>query len=299
MARKLEVKISIIGAGAVGSAIAYALMLRGLVGELVLIDVNSKLANAEMLDIKHGLSCLPSVEIVCGDYADIKDSDMIIITAGRSRKEGESRLDLTQDNLKIASVIASNIRKNYNKGVVLVVSNPVDIITYAMSVQLGLADGMVFGTGCILDTSRLSSIVSEYIGRSVEVPVIGEHGSSQIALWNEISDCDLTDSQKIAMEDDVRAMGAEIIAGKGRTFFGISSCVCCIVEAVFEDKLAKMPVSVPLNGEYGLKDVALSVPCVVGKNGARIIDDIEFSVREQSFLQEAAKNLKSTYISVF
>ena len=291
-ADKQKRKVSIIGAGAVGSGIAYALMLRGLTQEIVLIDINEKLANAEMLDIRHGLHCMPFSNISCGEYSDIKDSSLIIVTAGRSRNQGESRLDLAGDNLKIMSDIASNIEKYYNGGVVLVVSNPVDVLTYYLTKRLNLPHGKVFGTGCILDTSRLSSIVSDYLGQEVEIPVIGEHGNSQTAFWSAIGDCGLNESQKTAMEADVRAMGAEIIAGKGKTFYGIATCVCCIAEAIIGNRPAKLSVSTLLNGEYGIKDAALSVPCTVDADGARVLADINFSEKELAFLKETARNLK-------
>ena len=169
---KSQRKISIIGTGAVGSAIAYAIMMRGLADKIVFIDTNKKLANAELLDIKHGLHNIPCAELVNGDYSDIKDSSIIIVTAGRSRREGESRLDLAQDNIKIAAEITENIKTYYNTGVVIVVSNPVDVITYYMTKHLNLAKGKVFGTGCMLDSSRLSAILTDYLGRNVEIPVI-------------------------------------------------------------------------------------------------------------------------------
>ncbi len=293
-AERHKTKISIIGAGAVGSAIAYALMLRGLADEIVFIDINEKLANAEMLDIKHGVKCIPDVDIFCGDYSDIKNSSMIIVTAGRGRKEGESRLDLTYDNLKITEEIACGIEKYYNCGIVLVVSNPVDIITCYLAKRLNLERGKVFGTGCILDTSRLSAIVSDYFERKLEIPVIGEHGSSQYALWNISGELDLSMPQKSAMEADVRAMGAEIIAGKGKTFYGIATCVCSVAQAVICDTPVELCVSVLLNGEYGIYDAALSIPCIVDSNGARVNENRRLPDEIITFLKKTAQNLNNT-----
>ena len=291
---KSQRKISIIGTGAVGSAIAYAIMMRGLADKIVLIDTNKKLANAELLDIKHGLHNIPCAELVCGDYSDIKDSSIIIVTAGRSRREGESRLDLAQDNIKIAAKIAENIKTYYNTGVVIVVSNPVDVITYYMTKHLNLEKGKVFGTGCMLDSSRLSAILTDYLGKNVEIPVIGEHGNSQIPLWSAIGECGLSESQKAAMEDNVRSMGAEIIAGKGKTFFGIATCVAVLTETIIKNKPTKLCISTVLNGEYGIKDAALSVPCIVDSIGVKIIENLNLSSKELMFLQKTARAIYTT-----
>lgn len=288
---KSQRKISIIGTGAVGSAIAYAIMMRGFADKIVLIDTNKKLANAELLDIKHGLHNIPCAELVCGDYSDIKDSSIIIVTAGRSRREGESRLDLAQDNIKIAAEIAENIKTYYNTGVVIVVSNPVDIITYYMTKHLNLAKGKVFGTGCMLDSSRLSAILTDYLGKNVEIPVIGEHGNFQIPLWSAIGECGLSESQKAAMEDDVRSMGAEIIAGKGKTFYGIATCAAVLAGAIISDIPICTSVSTVLDGEYGIKDTALSIPCLINSNGAKILSGVTLSDEEREKLLKTANFL--------
>jgi L-lactate dehydrogenase len=180
-------KVAIIGAGYVGASIAYALMLKEYTSTIVLIDSNHDKAAAEVWDIKHGLSHLKPANIYCGDFSDIADSDLIIIAAGRNRRTGETRLDMTYDNLIIAKAIAIEVKKYYNKGLILIISNPVDIITYKMTEWLGLPKGTVFGSGCILDVSRLNNIIADYAQvdiDSVSSRIIGEHGESLVVLWS-------------------------------------------------------------------------------------------------------------------
>ena len=309
MQKKANKKVSIIGMGAVGAGIAYALMLKDIADELVFIDINEKLVNAEMLDIRHGIPNMGRTKITCGSYKDIKNSDMIIITAGRSRKSNESRLDLAEENIKITEIIAQNIEKYYNKGVILVVSNPVDVITYYLTRRLKLEKGKIFGTGCILDSSRLTNVISDYIKLDtgfINISIIGEHGSTQIPAWSnaEAAQMPLDEyckainlpfgtKEKAAMEKKVRNMGTEIIAGKGKTYYGISTCVCFIADAVLNNRNITASVSSLLHGEYRIDDVALSLPSLINSGGVKLILPVKYSLEEISLLNQSAQALKS------
>ncbi len=302
-------KVAIVGAGFVGSTIAYALVLKQLAHEIVLIDVKLETSYAEAQDINHGIMELGFSNVYSGSYSDIKDSDLIIVTTGRNRRPGESRLDMTFDNLKIAESVIVEIKKNYTKGIVLVVANPVDIITYKMVKGLGLEKGKVFGTGCILDTSRFTRILADYLGvnpEGVNVEIIGEHGESQVLLWNSIRidnmpikeyfskvNKSLGIDEKEKLEKSVIKMGADIIKGKGRTHYGIATCVCYIVDAILNGHKVVACVSTLFDGEYGITDVAMSFPSVIDINGVSKIVGQKLAEDELDKLQLSKKMLRN------
>ncbi|MBP0979461.1 MAG: L-lactate dehydrogenase [Oscillospiraceae bacterium] len=300
-------KISIIGAGAVGSNIAYSLVIKNLAKNIALIDINNKLVQAEVLDIKHGISCFGDVNIKVGTYQDdIKDSDIIIVTAGRSRRPGETRLDMIVENLKISKIIAENIKKYYNNNKIIVVSNPVDIITYQISKILDINKNLIFGTGCSLDTSRFIFSIADYIScpiSDVSGLVIGEHGDSQVIVWSQTkikniliddyckSNNILFDQEiKSKIENDVIKMGANIISGKNKTHFGISTCVCHLVDIILNNKKQIISLSSCLDGEFGLCGVSLSLPFVLGQDG---VEKLEESICKNLTLEEKSKLIKS------
>ena len=297
-------KVSIIGCGYVGSTIAYALMMKELVDEIVLIDINKEITNAETLDIRHGIPYMGLCNIHSGYYSDITDSDLIVITAGRNRKPNESRLDLAADNVKTAKSVCNELSKYYNTGVILVVSNPVDIITAKVTEWLKLPKGVVFGTGCILDSSRFTNVIADYLKLNSEIvnaQIIGEHGASQIAMWSKVTIAGMPISEycrsigykfnqevKEEIERKVMSMGTDIIKGKGRTHYGIATCVCYIADAILTKRATIVSVSSVLNGEYGINGVALSVPSIVTSNGiertlADYIDDEEYKKIKSSY----------------
>ncbi len=313
-------KIAIIGAGFVGASIAYALTITDRAKEVILIDVDKKKAVGEVDDIAHGLANLGSVAIKAGEYTDCKDCDLIIVTAGRNRRPGESRLDMIKDNLVIIRDIASKMKPYYTKGAVLMVSNPVDILTYEMDKLMGLPSGRVFGMGCLLDSSRFTRTVAEYIGvfdkdskcslDSVKhCYILGEHGDSQVPVYSRITVC--SDDGEYSLEDyckhigaewdeekkeelsaTVKNMGASIISAKGRTHYGIATCVCAIADIMFGDKQSTLAVSSILNGEYGISDVAISVPCVLDRNGIKERKEFPLSDEELAALRESAVRVK-------
>lgn len=301
-------KVVIIGAGFVGSSIAYALTLKNIAKEIVLIDIDPTKAEGEAFDIQHGIPSMGMSSVRTGSYDDCSDCDLIVITAGRNRRVGESRLDMINDNIKIFDSVIENLKPVYSRGVILVVSNPVDLLTYYCDLRMALPNGRVMGTGCILDTSRLIREIANYVGLSTEVikcNIIGEHGDSQIPIWSKLSIagvpmeeyCRLVDLKwnetiKNQIYNKVKNMGATIIADKGRTHFGIATCVCSIADAILNQRLTIASVSTSLQGEYGLTNVALSLPSIIGVNGVecRLMECL--SENETQLLLSSAISLK-------
>lgn len=306
----LNRKVAIIGAGAVGSSIAYALTIRNLASEIILIDVDKKRATGEAMDIQHGIPYMGTSSVRAGGYQDCADCDLIIITAGRARRTGETRLDMIADNIGIIKNVVDDIKKYYTHGVVLVVSNPVDILTHKVAEWMNLPNGKVFGTGCILDTSRLIRCIADYIGintESIKCNIVGEHGDTQFPVWSRLSIAGLSieeycenvglewsDKQKEELYRQVRNMGASIIENKGRTHYGIATCVCSLADAILNQRPTIAPVSSPLEGEYDIEGVSISVPSIVSVNGVehRMIE--HWTDEELRLLQISAKKMKET-----
>ena len=301
-------KVVIIGSGNVGASIAYALTIRNLAREIILIDKDRQRAIGEALDIQHGIPYMGVSSVRTGDYTDCENCDLIIITAGRNRKVGENRLDLISDNVAIVEDVISKMKPYYNRGAILMVANPVDILTYKCTKLMGLPDGRVFGTGNILDSSRLIRIVADYVGLNTEVVkgnIVGEHGDHQIPIWSRLSiagvpveeycaDVGLSWNEAIRdeMAKTVRGLGAEIIKDKGKTHYGIATCVCFIAEAILNQRLTIAPVSSILNGEYGIKDVSLSVPSIIGAGGVERRLEERWTKEEYAKFKETAASLK-------
>lgn len=278
-------KAVVIGAGYVGSSIAYALALRDIAREIVLIDIDKEKCAGEAQDIRHGIAGMGTVDLYAGDYPDCADCDLIIITAGRNRRSGESRLDLVNDNVSIINSVVRSIQKYYTRGVILVISNPVDILTYKVDEWMRLGDGSVFGTGCMLDTSRFVRSVADYIGLSTGVIngyLVGEHGDGQVPVWSRVTVggipireyCDdagivWNDTVRTRIAEKTRMMGAEIISAKGKTHYGIATCVCYIADSIINQRPTIASVSSHLLGEHGVRDIALSVPSVIGPSGVQ------------------------------
>lgn len=278
-------KIAIIGTGFVGTTIAYSLVLRDIAREIVLIDIDERKAMGEAWDIRHGIPSMGTTDLYVGNYADCVNCDMIIITAGRNRKSGQTRLDIASENTIILKSVVNSIKRYYTRGVILVVSNPVDILVQKASEWMELPNGRVFGTGCILDTSRFVRCIADYIGLSTEVIsgyLVGEHGDSQIPIWSRVTVgeipigeyCnevgvlwDKNSQNDIALK--TRAMGMEIIRAKGKTHYGIATCVCYLADAILNQRPTIVSVTSPLLGEYGVRGVSLSVPSLVDLSGVQ------------------------------
>lgn len=301
-------KVAIIGCGFVGSSIAFTLMQRSTFSEMVLIDADVKKAEGEALDISHGLPYSAPMEIYAGGYDDLTDAALIIIAAGANQKEGETRLDLIDRNLSIFSRIIPELKKRNCQGIILVVSNPVDILTYAAIKMSGFPPERVIGSGTVLDTARLKYLLSRQLdvdARSVHAVIIGEHGDSELAVWSgaNISGVDLSHfcelrglfHYKASMQktySEVRDSAYEIIRRKGATYYGIAMAVARIAESITRDEHSILPVSTLLNGEYGIEGLCLSIPSVVGSLGVEKILDIPLSGTEQRELTASAEALR-------
>lgn len=304
-------KVVIIGAGFVGASIAYALTLKNSTDEIVLIDKNNNSAKGEALDINHGVSLMGSSYVHCGNYEECKDSQIIILTAGKHRDNGQTRMDLAKENIEITKNIISEIKKYYNGALILVISNPVDIITTLVTEMMGLPDGMVFGSGTLLDTSRLTCKVAEYMNlRPTEINcfVVGQHGECSFPVWSKSTVKGLSideycksnnllwnDTIKGHINNSVRIMGADIISAKGKTQYGIATCVCLLVDLILNNKSTIVCVSSLLKGEYGIKDISLSVPSIVDKNGVHKIFNQNWLDSEFSSLREIGISLSEEY----
>lgn len=302
-------KVVVIGAGAVGSSIAYALTIRNLAREIVLIDVDNNRAQGEAMDIQHGIPYMGISSVRAGDYSECANADLIIITAGRARRPGETRLDMISDNVGIIKNVTDQIKKYYTHGTILVVSNPVDILTHKITEWMGLPNGKVFGTGCILDTSRLIRSLSDYININIEAikcNVVGEHGDTQFPVWSRLGIAGLSmdeycsnmglewnEQRKAEIYDSVKKMGATIIENKGRTHYGIATCVCSLADAILNQRPTIAPVSSTLQGEYGIKNVTISIPSIVGVNGVEHRLEERWTDEECQLLRVSADKISS------
>lgn len=302
-------KAAVIGCGFVGSSIAFALMEKRIFSEIVLLDINREKAEGEAMDLSHGLPYTGSMmEIYAGTYDDITDCSMIIITAGANQKPDETRIDLIDKNVGIMKGVISEITKRSCEGILLIVSNPVDVLTYAALKMSGFPPQRVIGSGTVLDTARLKYLLSQELkvdARSVHAVIIGEHGDSELAVWSgaNISGIDLDHFYEFMghkdyterMEKiytDVRDSAYDIIERKGATYYGIAMAVGRIAECIIRDEHSVLPVSVMLDGEYGLRGLSLSVPSIVGKDGVERVLNIPLNGREIEQLEKSAAQMK-------
>ena len=284
-------KVAVIGCGFVGSSSAFALMQSGLFSEMVLIDADTKRAEGEAMDISHGISFARPMQIYAGNYDDITDAAIIVITAGANQKPDETRLDLIKKNAAIMKSIVGEIKKRDFGGILLIVSNPVDILTLIALKESGYPSNRVIGSGTVLDTGRFKYLLGEHLdvdSRSVHAFIIGEHGDSELAAWSnarigglKVNDfCELRghfnheQSMKKIFED-VRNSAYEIIERKHATYYGIAMAVKRICEAIVRNEKSILPVSSLMTGEYGLNDVVLSIPAVVGETGVQKVIPIK------------------------
>ncbi|MBO5198001.1 MAG: L-lactate dehydrogenase [Lachnospiraceae bacterium] len=304
-------KITIIGTGSVGSTIAYTLTVSGLASEIVMIDINSEKALGEALDIKQGIPFCTPCSIYAGSYADAANSDIVVITSGVARKPGQSRLELAQTNINIVKSIMPEITHYAPDAVYIIVSNPVDILTYAFCKCSGIPEDRIIGSGTILDTARLRARLSEYYSISqnnVHAYVLGEHGDSSFIPWSlanisniPIQECHASFSNSNNMlpelncaevEEYVRKSGGRIIERKGATFYAVSCSVCHLCRCVLNRMDTTMTVSTMMHGEYGIDDVCLSTLNTVGDRGIRGKVMLPLNDKEILQLQNSAEKLK-------
>ena len=310
-------KVSIIGTGSVGSTIAYTLTVMGLVSEIVMIDINSEKALGEALDIRQGTPFCGACSIYAGDYRDAVNSDIVIITSGIARKPGQSRLELAQTNVDITKMIIPEITKYAPNATYIIVSNPVDILTYAFVKLSGLPENRIIGSGTILDTARLRSRLSEYYNinqSNVHAYVFGEHGDSSFIPWSvaNISNVPIRDCQKLIstpgictpeldfeeIEQYVRKSGGRVIARKGATFYAVSVSVCHICKCLLAGIDTTMTVSTMMHGEYGVDDVCLSTLSLVGPDGLASKVNVSLTDGEVALLRNSAEKLKEVIKSL-
>lgn len=301
-------KAAMIGCGFVGSASVFSLMQSGLFSEIVLIDANKEKAEGEALDISHGIPFAKPMQIYAGDYNDIKDAAIVIISAGANQKPGETRLDLVKKNVGIFKTIIPEIAKIDYQGILLIVANPVDILTYTAWKLSGLPSNRVIGTGTVLDTARLKYILGERLGvdsRSIHAFIIGEHGDSEIAAWSSanVSGIKLDDFYEMRgkkhheqeleeIAEEVKDSAYEIIKKKKATYYGIAMSVKRVCESIIRDEKSILPISSVMDGDYGISDVALSMPSIVGKDGFETRVPISLDYGEQKALKKSAETLK-------
>ena len=306
-------KAVMIGCGFVGSASVFSLMQSGLFSEIAMIDSDNARAEGEALDISHGVPFAKPMKIYAGNYDDIENASIIIITAGANQKPGETRLDLVHRNIEIFKTIIPQIKQRDFKGILLIVSNPVDILTTVAVKLSGLPQNRVIGSGTVLDTARLKYAVGEHLNvdsRSVHAFIIGEHGDSEIAAFSSANIsgiplknfCEMrghynheADTDEIAQK--VRNSAYEIISRKKATYYGIAMSVKRICEAIVRDEKSILPISSMMNGEYGINDIALSLPAIVGKNGVETKVPIQLNENESAKLLESAKCLKDILLT--
>ncbi|HBW12564.1 MAG TPA: L-lactate dehydrogenase [Proteiniclasticum sp.] len=307
-------KVAVIGTGFVGSSSAFALMESGLFSEMILLDADQNRAEGEALDISHGLPFARPMKISAGTYDDLVDAAIIVITAGAGQKPGETRLDLVKKNVAIFRTIIGEIAKRNCQGILLIVANPVDILTYVALKLSGFPENRVFGSGTTLDTARLKYLLGERLSvdaRSVHAWIIGEHGDSQIAAWSSanVSGVPLSDFCSMRgftehdqnMEDiaeDVKNSAYRIIEKKKATYYGVAVAVRRICEAIIRDEKSVLPVSSIQHGSFGIDGVALSMPAIVGKNGVEKQIPIKLSEKEQVELRKSADALKEVLKSI-
>lgn len=282
-------KIAIIGSGFVGATSAFTLALSGTVTDIVLVDLNKDKAIGDAWDISHGVPLIKPVNVYAGDYNDVEGADVIVVTAGANQKPGETRLDLVKKNTSIFKSMIPELLKYNDKAIYLIVSNPVDILTYVTYKIAKLPWGRVFGSGTVLDSSRFRYLLSKHCNidpRNIHGRIIGEHGDTEFAAWSITNiagtpideycnlcgkACESNFREEIV--DDVVNSAYRIIEKKGATYYAVALAVRRIVEAILRDENSILTVSSPLNGQYGVKDVSLSLPSIVGRNGvARILD---------------------------
>ena len=306
-------KCAIIGAGGVGSTTAFTLVQSGLFNEIVIIDINKNKAEGDALDIAHGIQFTNPVSIYSGDYKDLADAYLVIVTAGANQMPGETRIDLINKNSSIFKKIIPSITE-YNKDcILLVVSNPVDILTMLALELSGFPKERVLGSGTVLDTSRLRYLLSKKLevdSKNIHAFIIGEHGDSELAVWsnadiagihieeyckNILGFCDINLEEIL---NEVRNSAYQIIEKKGSTFYGVAMAVKRIAQAIIRDEYSILPVSHFLNGEYGIKNVCLGIPSLICREGVKKIIPINLNEKEKTYLTESANKLKSAYESI-
>ena len=298
-------RVVIVGAGLVGATSAYAIMLQGIASEIVLIDVDKKRCEGEALDLQHGISFVPEVKIWSGDYSDCRSADIVVICAGLKQQAGQSRLELAAANGKIIAGVVKNVVKYTQDAIILMVTNPLDVLTYVAYKTSGFPPNQVFGSGTTLDSSRFRYLLAQSLGvaaDSVGAYLVGEHGDSSVPVYSHsnvmgenIAALPRGSKKKSAAAyQTTRDAAADLICKKGATYYAVALAVARLTRAILGDEKHVFPVSVYVAGQYGINDVYLSLPAVVGRSGVKRILDVKLSALEKKQLQKSARIIRQT-----
>ncbi len=301
-------KVVVIGAGSVGTAYIYALLPTGVAGQIALVDTDENRVKGEVMDLSHGLPFIPPVTIKHGDYSDCADADIIVVTAGAKQKPGQSRLELIVQNVKIVHSICASIAEQKSPAVLVMVTNPVDALTYVALKQLNWPRERIFGSGTVLDSARFKYLLSRHCNidaHNVHAYIIGEHGDSEVPAWSMThiagvpikqycQTCNVCDYEQHHREiaEQVRSSAYHIIDYKGSTYYGIGLSLVRITQAVLRDENSILTVSTLMQGEYDIENVCLSVPCVVGSGGTKSIIRAPLTEHELKALHASADKIK-------
>jgi L-lactate dehydrogenase len=302
-------KVVVVGAGAVGSTFAYALAQSGLASEIVMVDRNHDLAEGQALDLAHGLPFFPPVEVRSGGAEEYRDAAIIVVTAGAQQRPGENRLDLLQRNADIATAIIDEIVEQQSQAIVVMVSNPVDVLTKVVLERSGWPRERVIGSGTVLDSARFRYFLSQHLSvdaRNVHAYILGEHGDSEFAAWSlthvagmqvdeyirHHGDAQTWITERERLVEETRKSAYHVIGYKGATYFAIGLALVRIVGAILRDERSILTISTALRGEYGIDDVCLSVPCVVSREGAGRVIVAELAEDERVLLERSAGVLR-------
>ena len=311
----LKPKIAIIGAGKVGSTFAFSLLISGIAREIVLIDKNESLAIGECMDLNHAISFVHPTKIYAGGYEGCKDADIVVITAGANQKPDQTRTDLVQKNVEIFKDIISSIIRYTTTAILLVVTNPVDILTYVTLKLSGFPSNRVIGSGTVLDTARLKYMISDYAkvdSANIHAYIIGEHGDTELPVWSNATIGGM-DVQKYCSEyaqlgnvknelndlfEKVRRSAYEIIKLKGATNYSIALALVKITRSILRNENSILPVSTLITGYYGINDVCISIPSIVNRNGVEQYVRLDLSAEEQELFIHSANTLKKFITSI-
>ncbi|MCG8401634.1 MAG: L-lactate dehydrogenase [Firmicutes bacterium] len=305
-------KIAVLGAGSVGASVAYAIQMSGLVSEILLVDIDRRRAEGEAMDLAHGAAFTKPIKISIGDYEDCRDADIIVFTAGANQKPGETRMDLVHKNTGVLRDTLPRVIDPAENSILLMVSNPVDVLTYAALRLTGLPPGRVIGSGTVLDSSRFRHLISEHClvePRNVHAYVIGEHGDSEVLLWSKANIAGLSPEEfcrcrgidspdRETVTAGVRNAANEIISRKGATYYAIGLAVSRICESILRDENSILTVSSLVDGLYNLSGVCLSLPSLVNREGRVRVLPVPLDEAENMALQKSAAVLKSVQAEI-
>lgn len=307
-------KIAILGTGNVGATIGYALTISGICSEIVLVDINKEKALGEAIDLSQCASCTPSCKIWSGEYEDVKGADVVVVTFGVGRKPGQTRLDLAKINLGILKSVMPGVAKIAPDALYVIVSNPVDVLTYETIKCTGLKPERVIGTGTLLDSNRLEKFIADFCKvdvTNVKAYVFGEHGDACMVPWSACSVCGIPvkqyctevmgmdastiDAELEKLYEDMVKSGSIVIKAKGATFYAIASSVLKLIKALLSDTSTVLPLSTILDGEYGAKNLCMGIPTMVGGNGIEKVIELPILDSEKKLLAEKVASLDATY----